>query len=64
MIKEGYDKKSEYELNRINPKERMRSSNKQTNKRNLSRDIVAMKKVLQMLRQGAITWIGEIGRKY
>ena len=30
----------------------------------LDRDFNAMRKVLVLLRQGLITWIGEIGRKY
>ena len=30
----------------------------------LERDIFAMKQVLQILKQGTIRWIGEIGRQY
>ena len=31
-------------------------------KNTLDRDIYAMKKVLKMLQEGFITWIGELGR--
>ncbi len=31
-------------------------------KTTLDRDIYAMKKVLKMLQEGFITWIGELGR--
>ena len=30
----------------------------------LDRDIYAMKKVWNMLQEGFITWIGELGRRY
>jgi hypothetical protein len=30
----------------------------------LDRDISAMKKVLKMLRQGSVRWLGEVGRQY
>ncbi len=30
----------------------------------LDRDIAAMKKVLKMLREGSVRWLGELGRQY
>jgi len=30
----------------------------------LDRDIAAMKKVWKMLREGAVRWLGEVGRQY
>lgn len=30
----------------------------------LDRDIIAMKKVLQILHEGSVRWIGEVGRQY
>ncbi len=33
-------------------------------KNTLDRDLTAMNKVISMLREGTIRWIGEIGRRY
>jgi len=30
----------------------------------LDRDIAAMKKVWEMLREGSVRWLGEVGRQY
>ena len=30
----------------------------------LDRDIASMKKVLKMLREGSVRWLGELGRQY
>ncbi len=30
----------------------------------LEKDLLSMKKVWSMLKKGAVTWIGEIGRQY
>ena len=30
----------------------------------LDRDIAAMKKVWEMLREGSVRWLGELGRQY
>ena len=43
-------------------KEIKNNSKRNVFKNTLDRDIYAMKKVLKMLQEGFITWIGELGR--
>ena len=33
-------------------------------KNGLDRDIAAMRKVWEMLREGSVRWLGEVGRQY
>ena len=53
MLKKGYSSSTNKEI----------KSNKKRNvfRNTLDRDIYAMKKVLKMLQEGFVTWIGELG---
>jgi len=64
MVNPLYRSKSARRL-KARPSKQMNDLRQPKNFNNgLDRDISAMKKVLKMLRQGSVRWLGEVGRQY
>jgi len=64
MVNRLYRSKSARRL-KARPSKQMNDLRQPINFNNgLDRDIFAMKKVLKMLRQGSVRWLGEVGRQY
>ena len=56
QLKSCHSSRSEIIRNNLNSRKWLQSA--------LRKDLLAMQKVWGMLKKGAITWIGEIGRQY
>ena len=64
MVNPLYRSKSARRL-KARPSKQMNDLRQPINFNNgLDRDIFAMKKVLKMLREGSVRWLGELGRQY
>ena len=58
MVNRFYGSKSARRL-KARPSKQMNNFNN-----GLDRDIAAMRKVWEMLREGSVRWLGEVGRQY
>ena len=64
MVKSLYRSKSARRL-KARPSKQINDSRQPNNFNNeLDRDIAAMKKVWEMLHEGSVRWLGEVGRQY